>query len=39
MPRDDLRDESLRVTGKTPADMLENYADICRGHFSEVILR
>jgi len=39
MPRDDLRDESLRVTGKTPADMLENYADICRGHFSEVIVR
>lgn len=39
IPRENLPAEELRTTEKTPASMLEAYADICRDHFHEVITR
>jgi len=39
IPREDLPDESLRATEKTPVEMMEFYADICREFFGEVIVR
>lgn len=39
IPRDNLPDKDLRVTGRTPVTMLETYADICREVLENVIVR
>ena len=39
IPRDTLPGEDLRTAKKTPRQLLEQYADICRGSFGEVVIR
>jgi len=39
IPRDNLPDEELRTAEKTPPAMIESFAEICRPHFDEVLVR
>ncbi|MBP7462569.1 MAG: anaerobic ribonucleoside-triphosphate reductase activating protein [Candidatus Delongbacteria bacterium] len=39
IPRDNLPSKALRTAAKTPRPLLERYAEICRDHFAEVVIR
>jgi pyruvate formate lyase activating enzyme len=39
IPRDNLPDETLRRSGRTPQPLLEDYASICREYLDDVTVR